>query len=158
MLSIHASTASFYQRYEASKADNEKPTYESPENWTTPDSLPGILTPKGRQTIDALTKHLLEQSERAKSRPTQEEIERIQRLYGHPVERLEATRIDNDTPLRNKTDETAGDDAEVFDAETQTWQPTQALGEGLHANLGDAYREAIDFEIKADNMGGWQRV
>lgn len=67
-------------------------------------------------------------------------------------------RIDNDTPLRNKMDDTAGDDAEVFDPETQTWQPTQALGEGLHANLGDAYREAIDFEIKADNMGGWQRV
>ncbi|NWC43964.1 hypothetical protein HX788_25130 [Pseudomonas edaphica] len=67
-------------------------------------------------------------------------------------------RIDSDTPLRNKMDDTAGDDAEVFDPETQTWQPTQALGGGLHANLGDAYREAIDFEIKADNMGGWQRV
>lgn len=67
-------------------------------------------------------------------------------------------RIDNDPPLRNKLDDTAGDDAEVFDPETHTWQPTRALGEGLHANLDDADREAIDFEIKSDNMGGWQRA
>jgi hypothetical protein len=55
-------------------------------------------------------------------------------------------------------DSTAGDDAEVFDPNTQSWQPTQAAGNGQYAPLGDPYREAIDFEITPDNMGGWQRA
>ncbi|WP_411380640.1 hypothetical protein [Pseudomonas sp. MPB26] len=69
-----------------------------------------------------------------------------------------ATRIDNDQPRHNPLDHTAGDDAEVFDPNTQSWQPTQAAGKGQYAPLGDPYREAIDFEIKADDMGGWQRA
>lgn len=69
-----------------------------------------------------------------------------------------ATQIDNDHPRKNPLDDTAGDDAEVFDPNTQSWQPTQAAGKGQHTNLGDPYREAIDFEIRADNMGGWQRA
>lgn len=66
--------------------------------------------------------------------------------------------IDNDKPRHNPLDKTAGDDAEVFDPNTQSWQPTQAAGNGRYANLGEPYREAIDFEIKADNVGGWQRA
>ncbi|MGY2272307.1 MULTISPECIES: hypothetical protein [Pseudomonas] len=69
-----------------------------------------------------------------------------------------ATRIDNDQPRHNPLDDTAGDDAEVFDPNNQSWQPTQTAGKGQHRPLGDPYREAIDFEIKADNMGGWQRA
>ncbi len=65
---------------------------------------------------------------------------------------------DNDSPRHNPLDSTAGDDAEVFDPNTQSWQPTQAAGNGQYAPLGDPYREAIDFEITPDNMGGWQRV
>ena len=67
-------------------------------------------------------------------------------------------KIDNDTPKHNPLDESAGDDAEFFDPETQSWQPTQAAGKGQYANFGNPYREAIDFEIKADNMGGWQQT
>jgi hypothetical protein len=66
--------------------------------------------------------------------------------------------IDNDSPRHNPLDSTAGDDAEVFDPNTQSWQPTQAAGNGQYAALGDPYREAIDFEITPDNMGGWQRA
>ncbi|MDR9878397.1 hypothetical protein RJC98_24715 [Pseudomonas allii] len=69
-----------------------------------------------------------------------------------------ATHIDNDQPRHNPLDDTAGDDAEVFDPTTQSWQPTQAAGKGQHTPLGDPYREPIDFETKADNMGGWQRA
>lgn len=58
-------------------------------------------------------------------------------------------RIDYDKPMHNPLDQTAGDDAEEFDAETQTWQPTKALGNGRYSALGDPYREPIDFEIKA---------
>ncbi|SFU46095.1 hypothetical protein [Pseudomonas sp. OV546] len=67
-------------------------------------------------------------------------------------------RIDNDHPRHNPLDQTAGEDAEVFDPNTQTWQPTQASGNGRPMPLGDPYREAIDFEIRADDMGGWQRA
>ncbi|PIB53272.1 hypothetical protein [Pseudomonas sp. 2822-17] len=69
-----------------------------------------------------------------------------------------ASRIDNDKPMHNSLDKTAGDDAEMFDPATQSWQPTQAAGNGQYAPLGDPYREAIDFEIKSDNMGGWVRA
>jgi hypothetical protein len=69
-----------------------------------------------------------------------------------------ATHIDNDQPRHIPLDDTAGDDAEVFDPNTQSWQPTQAAGKGQYTPLGDPYREPIDFEIKADNMGGWQRA
>ncbi|MGY2374502.1 hypothetical protein ACW9IB_08335 [Pseudomonas sp. SDO524_S393] len=62
--------------------------------------------------------------------------------------------VDEKNPKHNPLDHTAGDDAEVFDPETQSWQPTQAVGKGRFTSLG----EAIDFEIKADNMGGWQRA
>ncbi|MEW5716571.1 MULTISPECIES: hypothetical protein [Pseudomonas] len=65
--------------------------------------------------------------------------------------------FDNDKPRHNPLDQTAGDDAEVFDPNTQSWQPTQAAGNGRYANLGDPYREAIDFEARPDNMGGWPR-
>lgn len=68
--------------------------------------------------------------------------------------RTQANRIDSDKARHKLLDQTAGDDAEVFDPNTQTWQPTQSAGNGQYTTLGDAYREAIDFEIK----GGWQRA
>ena len=66
--------------------------------------------------------------------------------------------IDNGKPRHNLLDKAAGDDAEVFDPNTQSWQPTQAAGNGRYAKLGEPYREAIDFEIKADDMGRSQRA
>lgn len=36
-----------------------------------------------------------------------------------------ATRIDNDQPRHNPLDHTAGDDAEVFAPNTQSWQSRQ---------------------------------
>lgn len=80
-------------------------------------------------------------------------------VNGHPMPGQPAQhRIDNDNPMFNALDHTAGDDAEVFDPATQAWQPTQAAGNGRYSALGDPYREAIDFEIKADDMGGWQQA
>lgn len=66
--------------------------------------------------------------------------------------------IDSDKPRHNPLDQSAGDDAEYFDYKTQSWQPTQSTGNGHYAPLGDPYREPIDFEIKADGEGGWQRA
>ncbi|MBV4455226.1 MULTISPECIES: hypothetical protein [Pseudomonas] len=59
-----------------------------------------------------------------------------------------ATHIDTDQPRHNPLDHTAGDDAEVFDPDTQSWQPTQAAGNGQSTALGDPYREAIDVEMR----------
>lgn len=58
--------------------------------------------------------------------------------------------IDNDRPRRNPLDNTAGDDAEFFDPNTQSWQATKALGEGRFTHHGDPYREPIDFEMRAN--------
>lgn len=80
-------------------------------------------------------------------------------VNGYPMPGQHAQRrIDNDNPMLNPLDQTAGDDAEVFDHATQSWQPTQSAGDGQHKALGDPYHEAIDFEIKADDMGGWQQA
>lgn len=58
-------------------------------------------------------------------------------------------RIDNvGNDLINPLDQTAGDDAEFFDHETQYWQPTAADGRGVYKKLGEPYREAIDVELK----------
>ncbi|WP_159955517.1 hypothetical protein [Pseudomonas sp. R76] len=62
---------------------------------------------------------------------------------------LEPTDIDIDKPRINPNDEDAGNDAEIFDPATQTWQPTQNAGDGQYKPLGDPYREAIDYEAKA---------
>ncbi|XVO85203.1 hypothetical protein ACQ9Y2_15655 [Pseudomonas palleroniana] len=78
--------------------------------------------------------------------------------YAAMYQAFEIAGFDKDTPRHNPLDQTAGDDAETFDPATQNWQPTRAIGGGQFAALGNAYREAIDFEIKSDGKGGWQRA
>ncbi|WP_148046884.1 hypothetical protein [Pseudomonas poae] len=78
--------------------------------------------------------------------------------YAAMYQAFETGGFDKDTPRHNPLDHTAGDDAETFDPTTQSWQPTQATGRGQFAPLGTPYREAIDFEIKSDGNGGWQRA
>ena len=77
--------------------------------------------------------------------------------YASMYQAFEVAGIDNDKPRHNPLDQSAGDDAEYFDPDTQSWQPTQAAGNGQYASLGDPYREAIDFEISAGNMEGRQQ-
>jgi hypothetical protein len=76
-----------------------------------------------------------------------------------PIDPVNPVRpIDNvQSGSRNPLDHTAGDDAEYFSAETQEWQPTASDGKGSggYANLGDPYREPIDFEIVAGPNGDW---
>lgn len=143
MLSINASTASFYAHYEAGKANSQKPTHNPSEYEDGNDVLVGGPQSGNDVLIGGLKPR---------------DLQTIHAMYERFYKELEAEQFDNDTPMHNASDSTAGDDAEVFDPATQTWQPTQSAGNGQYTSLGDPYREAIDFEIKADNMGGWQRA
>ncbi|MGR3890072.1 hypothetical protein [Pseudomonas sp. 1152_12] len=142
MLSISASIASFYSHYEASKINTEKPTPNPPQHGDGNDVLragsqSGNDVLMARKATDLQSLH-----------PQQERLHKL----------FETAQIDNGDPVVNPIDQTAGDDAEVFDPATQYWQATQAAGNGQYTALGDPYREAIDFEIKADGMGGWQQA
>ncbi len=55
-----------------------------------------------------------------------------------------------DSERFNPMDKWAGDDAEYFNPATQSWQPTQAAGNGRYTDLGDPYREPVDFEVRAN--------